>query len=276
VPGRNTPPRCLSSVHKFMRAEKHFLIWEVLTTKPNFQARSWSATRWTRQRPGHLHRPRFQTMIMRKIDPIMSYDHRIDSVDEYSENRGRPMNCGEHTCKIISVGSPTEKSINVVYEGQSVPCHVRSVLVRFADVNDTSQTVVDFITLPEADDWNATRYFCGVAKPGDRLPNYAMRKAVHFLSKLGFPLVDGQFPEEAWDPENWLYLDVVLTAQPQRPKATNASQVMDGVGAAQESRIEVKLFSYRPTKAGLLRQQQRTSSKSVTETDDDNDSDVPF
>jgi hypothetical protein len=206
----------------------------------------------------------------------VNYDYRIDDVEKYSENRGSPMRCGEHTCKIVSVGDPKGKSISVVYQGQSETCYVRSVLVRFADVNDPSQTVVDFITLPESDGWNAERYFCGLSKPGDRLPNYAMRKAVHFLSKLGFPLVDGQFPEEAWDPENWLNLDVVLTAQPQRQKATNASQVMDGVGAAQESRIEVKLFSYRPTKAGLLRQQQRTSSKSVTETDDDNDSDVPF
>jgi hypothetical protein len=209
----------------------------------------------------------------------MRYNYAIDSLDDFENaDRSAPMTAGEHTCKVIWFGDTNPKPIQVWYEGRQDSVDVRSVMVRFADTSDPAQTVVDFFKLPVDDAWSAERYFRGTSNPKDRLPNFHFRKAASFLSKLGFSLNgDRQLPEQAWDPNTWLELDVILTAQVESRRPTNASQVMDGVSDLQASRMEVKPFSYRPTPAGLKRQAggMRPGASTVAH-DDEDDQDIPF
>jgi hypothetical protein len=191
----------------------------------------------------------------------MSFDdYRIESYDELEKSSWSPMTPGQHVCRVIEVGKPRTKTIQVWYEGRLDAIDVKEVMVRFADDDDPSQTICDYFKLPTEYPYSADRFVEGKDNQRDRNPNFHFRKIATFLGKLGFGLENGQVPREAWNPSSWLDLDIALTVQPQRPKATNASQMMEGVPEAQSTRMEVRLFSYKLTANGLQRQANRGRS----------------
>jgi hypothetical protein len=204
----------------------------------------------------------------------MSFQYHISNIAELeTAGQGRPMNPGEHACKVTEVRDPKPKVIQVWCQGRLCDASVRSVMVRFARIDEPDQTVVDFVSLPDTlSPTDADRYFQGASYEKDQHPNFHFRKAASFLDKLGFPLIGGKFPDRAWDPASWQGLDVILTAQEEKRRETNASQVMDGVAEQQGPRIGVKLFSYKLTPAGLKRQaEQLRKEQAAAELDE-----IPF
>jgi hypothetical protein len=184
------------------------------------------------------------------------FEYHITNVADFeTAGQGRPMSPGEHACKVVEVREPKPKVILVWHVGRQLETNVRSIMIRFARIDEPDETVVDFFNLPDTllvSD--AERYFQGTSNEKDRHPNFHFRKTASFLDKLGFPLIGGRFPERAWNPTTWRDLDVILTAQVEKPRETNASAIMDGVAEQQGARIGVKLFSYKLTPAGLQRQ----------------------
>jgi hypothetical protein len=174
----------------------------------------------------------------------------VNAVDQTSEEitmsrSFQELPPGDYELIVVGfLGAPEREHKDVYLGGRKQSYQTFSVVVKLGWVEDPSCQVTDYMLLPPDSD-AANNLYCNGSKGSDgKNPGFLASKFYQFIGAIGYVYPKGKpLPEEARRLGNWKGRRVHATVIPgDEYTDKNTSELKEG-------RPQVKLFSYRPTRA---------------------------
>lgn len=146
-------------------------------------------------------------------------------------------------------GRPVTKLREGYLRGVRVSWESDMVMVRLAKVGEPQASAIDFFDLPPRDPRGQEAYLHASKKADGLNPGFQARKLTHFLSRLGYPCVEGApLPAAACNLGNWVGRRVHASTGLEKEDPTKIDQQ---TGLPYPRRAQVKLFSYRASESTI-------------------------
>jgi hypothetical protein len=176
-----------------------------------------------------------------------------DDIERERARREPP--AGDHEFIVTGfLKAPELKNRNGYYNGQAYNYNVPTVGVRLSLAKDPGASIIDFFDIPPdaADQTAAAMYLYGSKNADGKNAGFMASKFLHFIDRLGFPVVKGQalpaIPLGAWIGRR---IVATIELQTQKDQQTGQPKVNPTTGEPYPPRAQVKLFSYRPAQATI-------------------------